>query len=52
MKKSRSAACRYQCWGCGAGAGRGEMRDSLMVTMIMGEGNAIVVSAVMCLTLP
>jgi len=34
------------------GAGRGEMRDSLMVTVIMGEGNAIVISAVMCLIVP
>jgi len=50
MKMSRSAACRYQC--CGRGAGRAEMRESLMVTVIMGEGNAIVVSAMMCLTLP
>jgi len=50
MKMSRSAACRYQHRGWGAG--RGEMRDSLMVTVTMGERNAIVVSAVMCLTLP
>jgi hypothetical protein len=49
MKMSRSASCWYQFRGWGAG--RGEMRDILMVTVIMGKWNAIVVSAVMCLTL-